>query len=338
MDLTTTYLGLELRSPLVASAGPLAQTVTGVKALAAAGVGAVVLHSVFEEQVRAADERAVDMVEAHADVNPEARSYVAEVPGADDSLAPAKYLALLEGAAEAVDVPVIASLNGATLGGWTSFAKELESAGAAAIELNTYFVPGDLATPGADVERRHLEVVAAVKAAVSIPVAVKLSSAFSSVGNFCLQLDRSGADGLVLFNRFLQPDVDLDTLTVGRGFELSSPEEGRLPRTWIAALRGHVTASLAGSTGVATADDVVKYLLAGADVVMATAALVRNGPGFARELLAGVEEFATRRGFASLDEMRGLLATPEGMEGDRYARSGYVASLQKAARTYGPMA
>ncbi len=168
-------------------------------------------------------------------------------------------------------MPVIASLNGADLGGWVEFSRELADAGAAAIELNIYFVPGDVKTSGDLVVKRHLEIVSAVTDAVAIPVSVKMSPYFSSVGNVALQLVDAGASGLVLFNRFLHPDIDIETLTTDAGFELSTPHEGRLPRTWIAALRNHTTASLAGSSGVETADDVVQYLLAGADVVMTTA-------------------------------------------------------------------
>lgn len=337
MDLTTRYLGLELRSPLVASAGPLSQTVTGVKALADGGVGAVVLYSVFEEQVRSQMEREVELMQSHEESFAEALSYFPDVPGQSDSAVPAAYLSLLERSATAAGVPVIASLNGSTMGGWTAFASQLQDAGAAAIELNIYFVPGDLHTPGTLVEDRHVEILQAVKQAVSIPVAVKLSPFFSSPGALALRLDQAGADGLVLFNRFLQPDIDIDTMAVVPGVALSSPFEARLPRTWIASLRDHVKASLAATSGVETADDVVKYLLAGADVVMSTSALVRHGAGYAAELLQGLTAYLDQKGFASLDGVRGRLAVPADADANAYARSGYVSALQKAKTTYGSL-
>lgn len=335
MDLTTAYLGLELRNPLVASAGPLTQTVDGVRAVADAGVGAVVLYSLFEEQLRGEVNRQIDLVERHSESFAEALDYFPDVAITTRSAAHT-YLSLVSRAASAVDVPVIASLNGSDLGGWVQFARELADAGAAALELNVYFVPGDLTTVGSQVLHRHLEIVAAVKEAVRVPVAVKLSPYFSSPGNAALRIIDAGADGLVLFNRFLQPDVDVETLEVRSGFALSTPDEGRLPRTWIAALRHATTASLAGSTGVETADDVVRYLLAGADVVMTTASLVRHGVGHAGVLLDGLVAYLRRKEFASLDDVRGRLAVPAG-SGDGYQRAGYVAALQQAKELYGAL-
>lgn len=341
MRLETTYLGLPLLTPLVASAGPLQQTVTGVKALADAGVGAVVLYSLFEEQIRDEAARFARIEEATDDVSAEATSFFPEVPsdlGSDgDELVSASYLRLLEKSASAVDIPVIASLNGSDLGGWTSFSKRMESAGAAALELNIYYVPGDVRMTGAMVEQRHLDIVASVKQSVSIPVAVKLSPHFSSFGDLALRLDAAGADGLVLFNRFFQPDVNVEALEMVSGVELSTPFDGRLPRTWIAALRGKVAASLAGTSGVATAEDVVKYLLAGADVVMTTSALVRNGVSYASILLAGLEEWMEVHGYRSVDELRGLLAIPVGVDEDSFERHGYLEALQKAKATYGSL-
>ncbi|MFZ0530470.1 MAG: dihydroorotate dehydrogenase-like protein [Propionicimonas sp.] len=335
--MSTSYLGLPLRSPLVASAGPLSQTAESVKALADTGLGAVVLYSLFEEQVLREAERDSALEELNIEAFAEATSYFPDLSRPDESPARA-YLSLVERSVAAIDVPLIASLNGASVGGWVSFAQQLADAGAAALECNIYFVPGDVRLSGADVEQRHLDIVAAVKAAVDIPVAVKLSPYFSSVGNFALRVVEAGADGLVLFNRFLQPAVDTEQLAVIPGVTLSSAAEARLPRTWIASLRNQTTASLAATSGVETADDVAAYLLAGADVVMTTSALVRHGVGYARQLLAGLAEWELRKGFASVDDYRGLLAVPAGTEGNDYARSGYVAALQKAQSTYGSLA
>ena len=335
MDLSTNYLGLTLRNPVVASAGPLSQTVAGVKSLADGGVGAVVMYSLFEEQLRREAESAAELEELYDDSFAEALSYFPSVPRAEKDASNA-YVKLVEEAARAIDVPLIASLNGASMGGWTRTAKSLADAGAAAIELNIYFVPGDITMSGRAVEERHLEIVSAVKGAVDVPVAVKLSPFFSSVGNMALQLDAAGADGLVLFNRFLQPDIDVDRVTVESGVSLSSPVEGRLPRTWIAVLHDRISASLAATTGVDTADDVIKYILAGADVVMTTSSLVRRGPAYAQVLIDGLAQWLTAREL-TLEKARGLLAVPQEAAADAYERAGYVSALEKAKSTYGSL-
>ena len=336
MDLTTDYLGLRLRNPLVASAGPLSQTVDGVRGLADAGIGAVVMYSLFEEQVRQQAARDAELADLHEESFAEALSYFPAAETAEPGVAD-RYVALIERAASAVEVPVIASINGANLGGWVRIARQLADAGAAAIELNVYFVPGDLHLTGAEVEQRHLDIVGAVRAAVPVPIAVKLSPYFSSPGNMALRLVEAGADGLVLFNRFLQPEVDIEALTVKPSVALSTRFEGRLPRTWIAALARHTRASLAATSGVEEAADVIRYLLAGADVVMTTSALVRHGAGYAGVLLGGLQEWMRRRGYATVDDFRGLLAVPADVDGASYLRAGYVAALEKARRVYGSL-
>ena len=331
MDLTTDYMGLHLRSPLVASASPLAKTLDGVARLADAGVGAVVLPSLFEEQLRREAQQDARLAEAGTESFAESLSYLPDAPGQAGSR---RYLSLLERAAAEVDVPVIASLNGVTTGGWTDYAIAMEQAGAAAIELNIYYLPGDPLTPGRDVEQRHVDILGTVKAAVSIPVAVKLGPYFSSTGEIALRLDKFGADGLVLFNRFMQPDIDPETLTVSTGLELSSPAEARLPRAWIALLRGRVSASLAGSTGVEDATDVAAYLLAGADVVMTTSSLLRHGPSHAAVLLDGLTAWMKHKGFAALGDLRGLLRVPAGADQAAYERGGYLTAIQGATLDY----
>jgi dihydroorotate dehydrogenase (fumarate) len=333
-DLATRYLGLDLRSPLVASASPLSGTADGVRRLADGGVSAVVLPSLFEEQLREQAARDAAVADAGADSFAESLSYFPAAASADGG--PARYLSLLERAAAAVDIPVIASLNGATTGGWTDYASALQDAGAAAIELNIYYLPGDPFFTGSDVERRHVEILTTVKAVVSVPVAVKLSPYFSSTGEMARRLDRAGADGLVLFNRFLQPDIDPETLTVTVRPGLSTQAEGRLPRTWIALLAGRVRASLAATTGVETAADVASYLLAGADVVMTASALLRHGPGYAGVLLGELSAWMARKGFGSVAEVRGLLAVPDGTDQAAYERAGYVTALEAANKGYGP--
>ncbi len=332
MDLATGYLGLRLRNPLVASASPLAQTVSGVQRLAAAGVAAVVLPSLFEEQVRQDAEQDAWLAEAGAESFAESLSYL---PATDGEAGPRRYLSLLERAVAAVDIPVIASLNGVTPGGWTDYAIAMEEAGAAAIELNVYYLPGDTLMEGRDLEQRYVDVLTTVKAAVTIPVAVKLAPYLSSVGQFALRLDAAGADGLVLFNRFMQTDVDPETLTVSTGLSLSSPAEAALPRSWIARLRGRVQASLAASTGVADSSDLAAYLLAGADVVMTTSSLLRHGPAYATVLLDGLTAWMRRKRFAAIGDVRGLLAEQAGTGEKHYGRIGYLDAIREATRAYG---
>jgi len=343
MDLSTSYLGLALRNPLVASASPLSNTVDGVRRLADAGVGAVVLYSLFEEQLRREAEQNARLAEAGTESFAEALSYFpaeAEAEAAQDGTAdepsPRRYLSLLERAAAAVDIPVIGSINGMTPGGWTSYARAMQDAGAAAIELNIYYIPGDPHITGREVEQRHIDILCRVKDAVTVPVAVKLSPHFSSAGEMALRLDEAGADGLVLFNRFLQPDIDLETLAVTPDVYLSSPAEARLPRTWISILRQYLRGSLAATTGVDGPADVIKYLLAGADVVMTASALIRHGPGHAAVLLDGLSGWMTRKGYPSVAGFRGILALPAGTDGAAYEREGYVRAMRVANSSRGP--
>ena len=338
MDLSTAYLGLALRNPLVASPSPLSNTADGVRRLADAGVGAVVLYSLFEEQVLQEAAENARLVDAGSESFAESLSYfpagaveAAEAPG------PRRYLSLLERAVAAVDVPVIASLNGVTPGGWATHAASMQSAGAAAIELNVYYVPGDASISGRDVEQRYVDVLSRVKAAVTIPVAVKLSPYFSSIGEMAVRLDQAGADGLVLFNRFLHADIDPEAIAVVPAVGLSSSAEARLPRAWIALLRGRVRASLAATTGVEDSADLARYLLAGADVVMTASALLRHGPEHASVLLDGLTDWLGRKGFASVDEVRGLLSVPSGSDEAAVERADYVSAMREANSTaFGP--
>ncbi len=335
MELETAYMGLQLRNPLVASASPLSYTLEGMHRLAAAGVGAIVMFSLFEEQVREEQARRTRAIDGPAESFPEALDYFPAT--VEDVAAPSRYLKLLEQAAATIDVPLIASLNCVTAEGWTDYARAMQDSGAAAIELNVYYLPGDLRSAGRDVEQRHLDILERVKETVTIPVAVKLSPYFSSTGEIALRLDEAGADALVLFNRFLQPDVDPEALTIVPRVTLSSPAEARLPRTWIALLHGRVRAALAATTGVDGADDVAGYLLAGADVVMTASALIRHEPEHAAVLLDGLSAWMARKGFRSLGELRGLLAVPTGADQAAYERAGYVTALQAAnAGAYAP--
>lgn len=328
MTLTTRYLGLELRNPLVASASPLSKTVDGVRQLADAGVGAVVLYSLFEEQLRREAEDHARLVAAGTDSSAESLSYFPQTAAEDHG--PHRYLSLLERSAHALSIPVIGSINGSTPGGWAAYARSMQDAGAAAVELNIYYLPGDPHVCGRDVEQRHLDILAGVKAAVTVPVAVKLSPYFSATAEMARRLDLAGADGLVLFNRFLQPDIDPETLAVAPGTSLSRAGEALLPLTWIALLHGRIDASLAATTGVEGAKEVIKYLLAGADVVMTASALLRNGPDYAAVMLDGLSRWMRRKGYTSVDEFRGLLAVPIGADETDRERGDYVSALRRA--------
>jgi dihydroorotate dehydrogenase (fumarate) len=335
MELATSYMGLQLRNPLVASASPLSYTLDGVRRLADAGVGAIVLYSLFEEQLREEEARRAQIVDGPAESFPEALDYVPAV--VKDDAGPSRYLSLVERAAAAVDIPVIASLNGVTPEGWTDYARAIQAAGAAAIELNIYYLPGDPDISGSDVEQRHVNVLRRVKAAVTVPVAVKLSPYFSSFGELALRLDEAGADALVLFNRFLQPDIDPETLSIVPRVTLSSPTDARLPRTWIALLHRRVRAALAATSGVEDSADIARYLLAGADVVMTASALLRHGPEHAMVLLDGLTSWMARKGLRSVDELRGMLSVPVDADRSAYERAGYVSAMRAANRgAYAP--
>ncbi len=323
-DLRTRYLGLELRSPLVASASPLTGTIDDLRRLQDAGAAAAVLPSLFEEQLTAEQVELDRLLEQTSEHVGEALSYF---PDLDDyNTGPWSYLELISQAKRAVAIPVIASLNGTTPGGWVRHARRMQQAGADAIELNLYAIATDPAVGAAELEDRHLEVVAAVRAAITIPLAVKLSPSFTAVANMAVRVTAAGADGLVLFNRFYQPDLDLDTLEVTPRLVLSTSEELRLPLRWIAILYGHVNASLAATTGVHTGLDAAKVLLAGADVAMMTSALLRHGPQHVetveQQLLAILDE----HGYASVSELRGSMSRrsmpdPAGFERANYART-----------------
>jgi dihydroorotate dehydrogenase (fumarate) len=235
---------------------------------------------------------------------------------------------------ESVDVPVIASINGTSRHGWTSFARQMQDAGAAAVECNFYNVPQRMQGPGRDVEARCMEVIHALKQALDVPVAVKLTPYFSSFGELALRLVETGADGLVLFNRFLQPQIDVETLTVAPVIGLSHSSDAQLPQTWIALLREQLTVSLAGTSGVATASDLVAYLLAGADVVECASAFLRNGIEYATLLLDGLDAWGNEHGFGSVEEVRGRLAVPWNVDPQEYTREGYIAALQTARFSY----
>ncbi len=317
MNLATRYLGLSLKNPLIASASPLTLELDNIRRLEDFGAAAVVLPSIFEEQIDGAERTPVLTA---------ARSFFPPISTLETG--PAQYLETIRRARAAVGIPVIASLNGITRGGWVDYARLVAEAGASAIELNAYFIPSDPALDGRQVEQGYLDIVRAVKEAVPVPLAVKLSPYFSAPAHMAHRLAAAGADGLVLFNRFLQPDIDLAKLELHRDLNLSRPAEIRLPLLWIGILAGRVDVSLAASTGVDTAEQVLKYLLVGADAVMTTTALLRHGLEHMRSLLEGLKLWLRARNLDSLDQVRGRLARGAGVEATTYERANYIRALQ----------
>ena len=314
-DLRTRYLGMELRSPLVASSSPLTGTLDGLRRLEAAGAGAVVLPSLFEE----------DLAEAGPAAGAGAGGQAGYGAG------PGAYLSLVSAARAALSIPVVASLNGVSRGGWASSASRLEEAGASALELNIYYVSSRPGLSGSDVEWHYLDVVRAVRRATRLPLAVKLSPYFSSLTNMAGQLVEAGADGLVLFNRFYQPDLDIEAVEVLPALELSSSVELRLPLRWIAILHRRHRVSLAASTGVHTATDVVKVLLAGADVAMMTSALLGNGPDHLRPLEVQVRDWMDGHGFETVGQLRGRLSQRSVPNPAAFERANYIKTLASHA-------
>jgi dihydroorotate dehydrogenase (fumarate) len=325
MSLSTRYLGLQLAHPIVAAASPLTATVDGMQRLEDAGAAAVVMASLYEEQIRAEDTAYALYTEHGSNSQAEAGSYFPELPDYDCGVS--GHLETLRRASEALDIPVIASLNGTTAEGWIGYARALEQAGAAAIELNVFSVPIDPTVSGAEVERRTLEIVRQVSATVKIPVAIKLMPYFSSMPHIAAELVRAGAKGLVLFNRFYAPDIDLTTLRVTRSLPLSTAAELPLSLVWIAILSRRVACSLAASRGVETEAEVVKYLLAGADVVTTASALLRNGPQHIASMRDGLERWLGANGFASVDAIRGLKDATHVEHVDALLRAQYVEAL-----------
>jgi dihydroorotate dehydrogenase (fumarate) len=324
-DTRTRYMGLDLASPVVVSASPLAADLDTLRRLEEAGAGAVVLPSLFEEQVEHEELHVHHVMEVGAHSQPEACGYVPEMDHYNTG--PHAYLDHLEAARTALGIPVIASLNGSTPGGWARYARLMEEAGAHAIELNAHVVPTDPTVSGADIEERYLDLVASVRNATGLPLAVKIGPYFSSLPHMARRLVRAGAEGLVLFNRFLEPDIDLESLEVVPALRLSTSDELRLPLRWIAVLRGQLTCSLAATSGVHQAADAIKLLLAGADVTMMASALLRHGPDRLREVREGIAAWLVERECASVSEVRGSMSQHAVADPRDYERANYMRAL-----------
>ena len=325
MDLSTTYMGLKLKGPFVPSAGPYSEKVDHLKRMEEAGASAVVLHSLFEEQIRQEQHELVHALEQGTDSFAEALSYFPEA--SEYRLSTEEYLRHIEACRKQLGIPVIASLNGMSPGGWTKYARKMEAAGANALELNLYFLATDFNEPAAQVEERYLDVVRDVKSEVRIPIAVKLSQQFTSIANIAKRLDEAGADGLVLFNRFYQPDFDLEEFEVTPNLVLSESWESRFAVRWIGVLFGHVKAGLAATGGVHTHEDAAKLILSGADVVHLCSTLLLNGPQRLTEIQKELVEWMEAHDYQSTAQMRGAMSLKNVANPAAYTRANYMKTL-----------
>jgi dihydroorotate dehydrogenase (fumarate) len=324
-DLSTTYLGLKLKNPIVASASPLSKKIHRAKKLDEAGVGAIVMFSLFEEQIIQESLELDHYLNRGTDSFPEALSYLPD--GGMYAVTPEKYLNQVAGLKKAVSVPVIGSLNGVSKGGWTNYARKIEEAGADALELNLYYIPTDLEMTSNDIEDMQVELVAEVKSAIKIPLAVKISPFVTSIPNFVKRLVEAGADGLVLFNRFYQPDFDLDELEIVHSLDLSTPAEMRLPLRWISILSGRVNTDFALTSGVHSHKDVVKAMMAGAKVTMMASSLLQHGEESVGPMLNELETWMKDHEYESIQQMQGSMSQKSVKEPAAFERANYMKVL-----------
>jgi dihydroorotate dehydrogenase (fumarate) len=325
MDLKTKYLGMTLRSPIIVSASPLTEYQQNIKMMEDAGAGAVVMHSLFEEQIR------LEQQELHYHTTHGTESFAESLsyfPEQDDyKLGPEEYLDHIRKAKESVNIPIIASLNGSTLGGWTEYAKEMEKAGADAIELNIYYIPTDMTLSGSNVEQTYIDILRSVKSAIDVPVAIKLSPYFSNMANMAQRLDDAGANALVLFNRFYQPDIDMEEFEVKPNVILSTSHAMRLPMRWIAILKDKIAADLAATSGIHTGIDVAKMLLVGSCVTMICSALLKHGIFHIQNMENHLVEWMTQNEYDSVQEMIGSMSQQKTTDPSAYERAQYMKAL-----------
>lgn len=324
-DLSTTYLGLNLKNPLVASASPLSKKIDRAKKLEDAGIAAVVMYSLFEEQIIHESLELDHYLNRGTESYAEALSYLPD--GGLYGISPEKYLNQVAGLKKALSIPVIGSLNGVSKGGWTSYARKIEEAGADALELNLYFIPTDLDMTSGDIEDMQVELVAEVKSAIKIPLAVKISPFVTAIPNFVKRLADAGADGLVLFNRFYQPDFDLDELEIIHSLDLSTSAELRLPLRWISILHGRVNVDFALTSGVHSHRDVVKTMMAGAKVAMTASNLLHNGEQVVGQILTDLEAWMKEREYESVRQMQGSMSQKSVKEPAAFERANYMKVL-----------
>jgi dihydroorotate dehydrogenase (fumarate) len=325
MDITTSYLGLKLKSPIVPSAGPLSEDVSKIKEMEDAGAGAVVLYSLFEEQLEHDALELEHHTSSPAESYAEATSYFPEP--FEYKTGPEEYLEHIRKAKDAVDIPVIASLNGKSLGGWIDYAKKMEEAGADALELNIYELATDINKRCEEVEKKYIHILRRVSSEIKIPIAVKMHPFFSSVANMANELSKAGANGLVLFNRFYQPDINLETLEVEPNVILSTPMAMRLPLRWIAVLHGRIKADLAATSGIYSEEDVIKMIMAGANVTQVLACLLKFGIGHIADIIAKMEKWMEEKEYESVDQMRGSMSYMNVDDPSKFERANYMKAL-----------
>ncbi|MBL7074759.1 dihydroorotate dehydrogenase-like protein [candidate division KSB1 bacterium] len=326
MDLSTKYMGLPLKNPLVPSASPLSEEIHNIKAMEDAGAAAVVLHSLFEEQIAQEEWELYYHTTQGTESFAEALTYFPETD--KYVLGPEEYLEYIRKVKETVGIPVIGSLNGVTTGGWIDYARKIEEAGADALELNIYYIPTDYKRSAADVERIYLEILKSIKSIATIPIAIKLSPFFSSMPMIARKLDEIGADALVLFNRFYQPDIDLEKLEVVPNILLSTPQDMRLPLRWIAILYGHVNANLAATGGIHNAESVLKMLMVGADVTMVCSTLLKNGIARISDILKDMQCWMEEHEYTSVSQLKGSMSQKSVANPDAFERACYIRNLQ----------
>lgn len=326
MKLGTTYMGLKLKSPIVVSACTLSEQTENIVKMEDAGAGAVVMYSLFEEQISLEAARYQAVINSTTNAFAEAADFF---PNLDEyHTGTTDYLEQIYLAKKRVDMPVIASLNGITNTGWIDYSKQIEQAGADGLEINVFFIPGDISMSSAAVEHRYLNIIKQVKNTVQIPVAVKLNPYFSAMGNMASRMQHEGADALVLFNRFYQPDFDIDELKIISNLQYSESNEIRLPLLWIAMLYGKIPISLAATTGVQTATEVIKYLLAGADITMTASALYKNGIDYIKIMIQDLNKWMYRMGFNSIDDFKGIMSQQHISDPTALERANYIKILQ----------
>ncbi|MHB1686481.1 MAG: dihydroorotate dehydrogenase-like protein [Ignavibacteriaceae bacterium] len=325
MDITTTYLGLNLTSPIVPSAGPLSQDIGNIKMMEDSGAGAAVIYSIFEEQIENEALEFYHHATLHTESNAEALSYFPQQ--SDFRIGPEEYLEHIRKAKDAVNIPIIASLNGKSLGGWIDYAKKIEQAGADALELNIYRLATDIHISSAEIEKNYIEIVKAVKSSINIPIAVKIGPFFSSIAWMADQLSKVGADGLVLFNRFYQPDIDLERLEVVPNVLLSTPMAMRLPLRWIAILYGRINADLAATSGIYNEKDILKMIMAGATVTQMLSSLLKFGIGHIADVTTQLIYWMETNEYESLDQMRGSMSYKSVADPSQFERANYMKVL-----------
>jgi dihydroorotate dehydrogenase (fumarate) len=326
MDLSTTYLGLTLRTPLVPSASPLSEEIDNIKRMEDAGASAVVLYSLFEEQIVQERYELHDRLTQGTESFAEALTYFPQPP--QFRLGPEEYLNHIRKAKAAVAIPVIASLNGASMGGWTNYAQQMQQAGADALELNVYYVPTDMELRVDEVEQTYVDILTAVKSVVTIPVALKLGPFFSNMARMARRLDQAGANALVLFNRFYQPDIDLEALEIRPHVLLSTPQALRLPLTWIGILYGRIRANMAATSGIHHATDVLKMLMVGADVAMMCSVLLKHGIERIRLIEQGLRQWMEEHEYESVQQMKGSMSQQNCANPSAFERALYLSTLQ----------